>query len=119
MAEGRRSFEKRLRGTPTGSTPHQPHKRVERTLNPSAVSRRKLTYSGEAASASHKVAASDGWSHEEEKVLVEYIMLSSDGSRWEWSRKISFWESASRFLKQRCGAQRTSKFLVEVQCIYM
>ncbi len=48
---------------------------------------------------------------EEEKALVEFIMLSTDGKNWPRSSVVSnptFWDSAATFIAQRCRvSQRT------------
>ncbi len=51
------------------------------------------------------------WIDEEEKALVEFIMLSTDGKNWPRSSVVSnptFWDSAATFIAQRCRvSQRT------------
>ncbi len=44
------------------------------------------------------------WIDEEEKALVEFIMLSTDGNDWPRSSVVSnptFWDSAATFIAQR------------------
>lgn len=101
---------KRPRGTPTGKTPSQPSKRSESTVSKprgkSFVSRRKLTYAG---ISNPKESEGDDWTRAEYKALVEFLLLTSDGSTWEWSKKTSYWESASQFLLKRCGTRKSSE----------
>lgn len=65
------------------------------------MSRRKLNYQTDKENL--------GWTDSEDKAIVEFIMLSSDGSKWMWTKRLSFWESASQFVLKRCGAKRTSE----------
>lgn len=126
---GRRHLpDKRVRGTPTGSTPNQPSKRLVRSVG-QASSRRKLTYgvadkgggvqpavTSWPTSSKPKpkravltASSADGWSEAEEMALTEFLLLYGDGSRWMSTKQVRFWESASKFLLQRCGSKRTSK----------
>lgn len=129
MTGRRRLPDKRVRGTPTGTTPSQPSKRRPRSVG-QATSRRKLTYGtgNEAEGVKPTVtsvltspkstleravlsaSSADGWSEAEEMALTEFLLLYGDGSRWISTKQIRFWESASKFLLQRCGSKRTSKY---------
>ena len=84
---------KRARGTATGHTPNQAHKRPAlRTQK--LISRRKPTYGEQGIKGA---VVQDGWSIKEESALVEFILLHGDGCQWVYTKKPKFWQSASNF----------------------
>ena len=119
---GRPDELKRVRGTPTGTTPIQPSKRRSVKL---VSSRRKLSYgTGNGAEASVLPTSSqccleravviassaDGWTKAEESALTQFILFHGDGSRWVSTMQVRFWEGASKFIFQQCGSKRTSEY---------
>ncbi len=92
---------KRLRGTPTNLTPHQPSKRVplrERVASGACVGEISL---------SAKVCLSFGgggyskWSEDEVNSLVEFILLMGVGEKWPTHHRKQFWCSAGEFVQKR------------------
>ena len=67
---------KRLRGTPTGHTPHRPPKRIPLHARdqPVVVERRRLSYADEP-----KKTGPSPWTEEEIKALVEFLSMRTSG----------------------------------------
>ena len=53
---------------------------------------------------------SGDWRLEEKSALVQSVLLHSDGSHWIFMKKASLWENAVKFLSDRCGSKRASKY---------
>ena len=114
---------KRVRGSPTGSTPKQPGKRsvprVPSTTTSTVKGRKKLSFYESTSSERRAIASTSAvvpnvpgnWTTKEEKALVEFIMLSTKGACWPTTINEKFWEAAAKFVSQRCNiCQRTCEF---------
>ena len=104
---------KRMRGSPTGNTPKQPHKRqsLRRThaaIGSAPLPRRQLSFSEREATKSHTVTTNkmqvQEWTMKEEIALVEFILFH--GFNWPSTKLPQFWERAAKYLEQTCGTQR-------------
>ena len=105
MAESR----KRVLGSPTGTTPIRPTKRTPGRPH-KLKSKKKLEFCKKSTSA--KVTIQD-WSKEEDRALVQFVLLMGTGSAWPASKSIQYWEKAAKFIHQQCESKplRTSKLL--------
>lgn len=101
--------EKRVRSSPTGKTPVRPLKK--------AVPRRRLLVAAEkdpdptnesAGTRSHVV-----WTEEENKALLEFILLHKPEDKWPATKCTRFWGSAADYVMMRGKgtAKRTGMFM--------
>lgn len=105
---------KRLRGTPTGTTPQQTGKRKKEGRG-----RKRLEYSSLEQPLANLHIASDrsiyvplnAWSTEETKALVEFMLFHSP-RKWSCTKEDNFWKSAATFVQDRAQRPqaRTGKF---------
>ena len=56
---------------------------------------------------------------EDKFALVQFVLLHGDGTNRIYSKKLSNWEEAAKFLKNMCGSVKTSKKLHFVCMIYV
>ena len=109
MAESR----KRLLGSPTGVTPVRPTKRAPgrpRKLR----SKKKLDFSKK--STSSQVIIQE-WSKEEDRALVQFVLLTGTGNAWPGTKSIQYWEKAAKFVHQQCESKplRTSELHIMIK----
>jgi hypothetical protein len=103
------SARKRPRGTPTFLTPVRPLKR-----NPirETATHEELVLPISQLSLSYPTRGL-AWSEEECGVLVEFLMLMTDGKDWPIHKQMPFWEHAGQFVQQqlRTTHLRTGRYM--------
>lgn len=56
----------------------------------------------------------------EERALIEFILLSTDGKAWPASKSDKMWESAATFVSNRCGLPlRTGLLLFSIYIVHV
>ena len=122
---------KRPRGTPTGRTPKQLGKRLvprtsgatelvkgKKKLSLLDISTKQSSVMAEGAvphamaslPSTRTQALPGSWTADEERALVEFIMMTTRGDSWPRTINEKFWEAAAMFVSQRCNIrQRTCK----------
>ncbi len=88
--------------SPTGFTPKQIEKRAYVQRSGEQVKGRKsLSFHGSDSSSSSNVASfpcARKWSEQEDKGLVEFILLTTLGDSWPFGKRVDFWNSAALFV---------------------
>ena len=104
----------RLFSSPTGSTPKQKDKRrYVPKPGEQAKGKKRLPFldvvSPSSPSRLRFIPASK-WTPDEDKSLVEFILLTTLGDGWPQSNDMDYWNSAALFVHQKCSVPiRTCK----------
>ena len=95
-------------GASISKTPTEPRhcgsslSRIPKPCEHPLKGRKKLSFDEEVVGSVPPMSVPGSWSEEEEKALVEFIMLSTDGKSWPATKSERFWNSAADFVSQRC-----------------
>ena len=82
--------------------------------------RKKLSFGEEVVGSVPPVSVPHSWSEEEEKALVEFVVLSTNGKSWPATKSERFWDSAATFVSQRCCVHhRTGKLSLVTMWLYL
>lgn len=102
----------RYLSSPTGVTPKQNEKCQRSGEQVKGRKRLDLAFSDVASTSindnvnvpvSSVIASNLQWTEDEDKALVEFILLSRPGDNWPQTKKMDYWSSAALFIHHRCS----------------
>ena len=115
----------RFLSSPTGSTPKQKEKLPSVTKSDEITKgKKRLSFSDVASPTSPSTLRfwpilASKWTQDEDKALVEFILLTTLGNSWPQTNNMEYWSSAALLVHQKCSLPMRSCKHIYILCFVL